>query len=81
MLRDRTLAASRSRRATGAATRGEIFSVSSTGIPFHVRVPPGRRDAAPASRLYTIRTVMQIINLRFLFPRATGNVYDQDAEQ
>jgi len=79
MLRERTLAASRSRRATGAATRGEIFSVSSTGTPSHVRVSPGRHD--PASRLYTIHTVMQIIDLRSLFRGLPGNVYDQDAEK
>jgi hypothetical protein len=60
MLRERTLAASRSRRATCAATRGVIFTVSSIRVPFRLPAPPGRHGAFPASRLYTILTVMQI---------------------
>jgi hypothetical protein len=64
MLRERTLAASRSRRATCAATRGVIFTVTSIRVPSGLYAPPGRHDAFPASRLYNIYTVMQITNKR-----------------
>ena len=56
MLRDRTLAASRSRRATGAAILGEIFTLGSISI----RNCEAAKDSAPPWRLYTIYTVMQI---------------------
>jgi hypothetical protein len=59
MLRERTLAASRSRRATCAATRGVIFTVSSIRVLSAPRAV-GRHGAIPASRLYIIYTVMQI---------------------
>ena len=59
-LRAPRLAASRSRRATSAATRGEIITVSSICVPSGL--PAGRHTAIPASRLYTIHAVMQIIS-------------------
>jgi hypothetical protein len=62
MLRDRTLAASRSRRATCAPIRGAIFTVRSIRHPF--RLVEGGMTTMPTSRLYTIHTVMQIIEVR-----------------
>jgi hypothetical protein len=68
MLRERTLAASRSRRATCAATRGVIFTVSSIRVLPGSPAPPGRHGAFTASRLYTILTVMQISRCRERLP-------------
>jgi hypothetical protein len=70
MLSDRTLAASRSHRATGAAIRAAIFTQAST-CTLHA----GRRRremTVPPWRLYTDYTVMQIITFGLPLARSRG---------